>query len=73
MKELLERIFKNFKLGELIIFLRSFDIVNGLMQLLERSLDIVANQNLNSATKRIIKLHGYLLIIDLMQSLSIKR
>ena len=31
MKELLERIFKNFKLGELIIFLKSFDIVNGKM------------------------------------------
>lgn len=28
MKELLERIFKNFKLGELIIFLKSFDITN---------------------------------------------
>lgn len=31
MKELLERIFKNFKLGELIIFLKSFDVINGKM------------------------------------------
>lgn len=31
MKELLEKIFKSFKLGELIIFLKSFDIVNGKM------------------------------------------
>ena len=31
MKELIKKIFENFKLGELIIFLKSFDIVNGKM------------------------------------------
>ena len=31
MKELIKKIFENFKVGELIIFLKSFDIVNGKM------------------------------------------